>query len=169
MPTALITGVAGQDGSYLADLLLGKGHEFHGVIRRSSSVDACRMGHIYQNSHESGVRTKSQDRDLADGSRLARLIRTVEQDEIDNLAAQSNVPVSFQQPGGTGDVDGRGAVRLLEAIRAVDVDTKLYQASTSEKFANDRPPQDVRPSGCVTASPGTCRWYLENVAAPAGR
>ena len=138
----MITGITGQDGSYLAELLLGRGYEVHGIIRRASTFNTDRIDHIYQDPHESNVRLHLHYGDLTDGSQIARLIRTVQPDEIYNLAAQSHVAVSFQQPEYTGDVDGLGAVRLLEAIRESGVDTRLYQAGTSEMFGASPPPQN---------------------------
>lgn len=142
MARALITGITGQDGSYLAELLLSKGYEVHGVVRRSSSFNTQRIDHIYQDPHEADVRLRLHYGDLSDGSQLARLIRLVRPDEIYNLAAQSHVAVSFQQPEYTGDVDGLGVIRLLEAIRDADVETRLYQAGTSEMFGDAPPPQN---------------------------
>lgn len=142
MQRALITGITGQDGSYLAELLLERGYEVHGIVRRSSSFNTDRIDHIYQDPHESDVRLRLHYGDLTDGSQLARLIRVLRPHEIYNLAAQSHVAVSFQQPEYTGDVDGVGVVRLLEAIREADVDTRLYQAGTSEMFGDAPPPQN---------------------------
>lgn len=142
MRRALITGITGQDGSYLAEMLLGKGYEVHGLVRRSSSFNTDRIDHIYQDPHEPDVRLRLHFGDLTDGSQLARLIRTVEPDEIYNLAAQSHVAVSFQQPEYTGDVDALGTIRLLEAMREAAVDTRLYQAGTSEMFGASPPPQN---------------------------
>jgi GDPmannose 4,6-dehydratase len=143
---ALITGITGQDGSYLAELLIGKGYKVHGVIRRSSTFNTDRIDHLYQDPHEADVRMRLHFGDLTDGSQIARLIRTVRPDEIYNLAAQSHVAVSFQQPEYTGDVDGLGVVRLLEAIRESGVDTRLYQAGTSEMFGDAEPPQSLASS-----------------------
>jgi GDPmannose 4,6-dehydratase len=142
VPTALITGITGQDGSYLAELLLAKGYTVHGLIRRSSSFNTGRIDHIYQDPHERDVRLHLHHGDLTDGSALARLVRQIRPDEIYNLAAQSHVAVSFHQPEYTGDVDGVGVVRLLEAIREADVPCRLYQAGTSEMFGDAPPPQD---------------------------
>ncbi|MBW3661957.1 MAG: GDP-mannose 4,6-dehydratase [Actinobacteria bacterium] len=142
MKRALITGITGQDGSYLTELLLSKGYEVHGLIRRASSFNTERIDHLYQDPHEEDVRLFLHYGDLTDGSQLARLIRTKEPDEIYNLAAQSHVAVSFQQPEYTGDVDGLGTVRLLEAIREAGVETRLYQAGTSEMFGASPPPQN---------------------------
>ncbi len=141
---ALITGITGQDGSYLGELLLEKGYEVDGLVRRSSSFNTDRIDHIYQDPHEEDARLFLHYGDLTDGSQLARLIRMKRPDEIYNLAAQSHVAVSFQQPEYTGDVDGLGTVRLLEAIRESGVDTKLYQAGTSEMFGSSPPPQSER-------------------------
>lgn len=141
MPVALITGITGQDGSYLAELLLAKGYVVHGLIRRASSFNTARIDHFYQDPHEPDVRLHLHHGDLTDGSALARLIRQLRPDEIYNLAAQSHVAVSFHQPEYTGDVDGIGVVRLLEAIREAEVPCRLYQAGTSEMFGDSPPPQ----------------------------
>ena len=140
-PTALITGVTGQDGSYLTELLLAKDYEVHGLMRRASTFNTDRIDHLYQDPHESDVRLKLHHGDLTDGSALARLIRSIRPDEIYNLAAQSHVAVSFHQPEYTGDVDALGVIRLLEAIREAEVPCRLYQAGTSEMFGDAPPPQ----------------------------
>jgi GDPmannose 4,6-dehydratase len=139
---ALITGITGQDGSYLAELLLEKGYQVHGLIRRASSFNTARIDHLYQDPHEEDVRLRLHHGDMTDGSALARLIRAIRPDEIYNLAAQSHVAVSFNQPEYTGDVDGIGVVRLLEAIREAEVPCRLYQAGTSEMFGNSPPPHN---------------------------
>jgi GDPmannose 4,6-dehydratase len=141
LPTALITGITGQDGSYLAELLLAKGYVVHGLMRRTSSFNTSRIDHIYQDPHEPDVRLRLHHGDLTDGSALARLVRQVRPDEIYNLAAQSHVAVSFHQPEYTGNVDGVGVVRLLEAIREAEVPCRFYQAGTSEMFGDAPPPQ----------------------------
>ena len=141
MKKALITGITGQDGSYLAELLLARGYEVHGMVRGSSSLNADRIEHLYRDPHEEGVRLFLHLGDLTDGSQLARLIRTVQPYEIYNFAAQSHVQVSFEQPEYTGDVTGLGVTRLLEAIRETGIPTKLYQASSSEMFGDSPPPQ----------------------------
>ncbi len=141
MKRALVTGITGQDGSYLAELLLQQGYEVHGMIRRSSSFNTGRIEHLYQDPHEESVRLFLHYGDLVDGSQLARLIRSIRPDEIYNLGAQSHVLVSFEQPEYTGDVAGLGITRLLEAIRESGVPTRLYQASSSEMFGNAPPPQ----------------------------
>jgi GDPmannose 4,6-dehydratase len=131
---ALITGVTGQDGSYLAELLLEKGYEVHGIIRRASTFNTQRIDHIYQDPHERGRRLFLYYGDMVDGSNVARLVGQIAPDEIYNLAAQSHVHVSFEQPVYTADVDALGTLRLLEAVRESHVQTRFYQASTSEMF-----------------------------------
>jgi GDPmannose 4,6-dehydratase len=138
---ALITGITGQDGSYLAELLLSKGYEVHGVIRRSSSFNTARIDHIYQDPHDEDHRLVLHFGDLTDGSRLVTLLQGIQPDEVYNLAAQSHVRVSFDEPEYTGDTTGLGTVRLLEAIRSAGVDCRYYQASSSEMFGASPPPQ----------------------------
>jgi len=139
---ALITGVTGQDGSYLAELLLSKGYEVHGIIRRSSSLNTQRIRHLISDSEDDRGRITLHFGDLADGSGLIRLISELKPHEIYNLAAQSHVRVSFDQPEMTGDTTGLGSVRILEAIRLLGLDTKFYQASSSEMFGASPPPQN---------------------------
>jgi len=141
--TALITGVTGQDGSYLAELLLGKGYEVHGVVRRSSSMNRGRIDHLQHSnpSHPESSRFVLHYGDMTDSGGLNRLVKTVRPDEIYNLAAQSHVQISFDQPEYTGDADGLGTTRLLEAIRTTGQPIKFYQASTSEMFGSSPPPQ----------------------------
>jgi GDPmannose 4,6-dehydratase len=131
---ALITGITGQDGSYLAELLLEKGYEVHGIIRRSSSFNTGRIDHIYNNSEVSGKKFFLHYGDVTDTSNLNRLLEKTQPDEIYNLAAQSHVKVSFEVPEYTAEVDGIGTLRFLDAIRETGVKTKFYQASTSELF-----------------------------------
>lgn len=133
---ALITGITGQDGSYLAELLLEKGYEVHGIKRRSSLFNTQRIDHIYEDPHKTGARLKLHYGDLTDTSNLTRIIKETEPDEIYNLAAQSHVAVSFEAPEYTADVDGIGTLRLLEAIRFLNLQdkTRFYQASTSELY-----------------------------------
>lgn len=131
---ALITGITGQDGSYLAELLLSKGYEVHGIIRRSSSFNTARIAGIYKDPHDPDNRLRLHYGDLTDGSALNQLLKSVRPDEIYHLGAQSHVRVSFDIPEYTGDVTGLGALRLLEAIRETGVKTKFYQASSSEMF-----------------------------------
>ena len=131
---ALITGITGQDGSYLAELLLDKGYEVYGIIRRSSSFNTSRINHIYQDPHEKGARLKLIFGDLTDASSINKIVRDVQPDEIYNLAAQSHVRVSFDIPEYTADATGTGVIRLLEAIRENNLKTRFYQASSSEMF-----------------------------------
>jgi GDPmannose 4,6-dehydratase len=133
---ALITGVTGQDGAYLAELLLGKGYEVHGIKRRASSFNSARVDHLYQDPHEQDVRFFMHYGDMSDASNLIRLIQTVQPDEIYNLAAQSHVQVSFGSPEYTADIDALGTLRLLEAIRILGLEgrARFYQASTSEMY-----------------------------------
>lgn len=140
--TALITGITGQDGSYLAELLLSKGYEVHGIVRRSSSFNTERLDEIYQDPHESGRNLFLHYGDLTDSSALVNLLRDIRPDEVYNLGAQSHVMVSFQTPEYTGDVTGVGTMRLLEAVRASKLDTRYYQASTSELYGSTPPPQN---------------------------
>jgi GDPmannose 4,6-dehydratase len=133
---ALITGITGQDGAYLAELLLGKGYEVHGIKRRSSLFNTDRIDHLYQDQHESHVRFFLHHGDLTDSSNLIRIIQQVQPDEIYNLAAQSHVMVSFEMPEYTANVDAIGTLRMLEAIRTLGLEkkTRFYQASTSELY-----------------------------------
>src|SRR5437660_3620446 len=140
---ALITGVTGQDGSYLAELLLGKGYEVHGVVRRSSSLNRSRIDHLQPAAPDErdGSRFFLHYGDMTDSGGLNRLVKLVRPDEIYNLAAQSHVHISFDQPEYTADADGLGTTRLLEAIRTTGLATRFYQASTSEMFGSTPPPQ----------------------------
>ena len=139
---AFVTGVTGQDGSYLAEFLLGKGYEVHGLIRRSSTFNTSRIDHIYQDPHGENTKLFLHYGDLIDGVGLTNLIREIKPNEVYNLGAQSHVQVSFTMPQYTGQVDAVGAVGLLEAIRSSGVDTRYYQASTSELFGSTPPPQN---------------------------
>ena len=134
--TALITGITGQDGSYLAELLLQKGYEVHGIKRRASSFNTQRIDHLYQDPHEPDPRLKLHYGDLTDSSNLTRIIQQVQPDEIYNLGAQSHVAVSFEEPEYTANCDGLGTLRILEAVRLLGLTTKtrIYQASTSELY-----------------------------------
>lgn len=136
MKKAIITGITGQDGAYLAELLLSKGYEVHGIKRRSSLFNTDRIDHLYQDQHESNVRLVLHYGDLTDSTNLIRLIQQIQPDEIYNLAAQSHVQVSFETPEYTANADGTGALRILEAIRILGLEkkTKFYQASTSELY-----------------------------------
>lgn len=139
---ALITGITGQDGSYLTELLLSKNYEVHGIIRRSSSFNTGRINHIYQDPHIMGNRLFLHYGDLSDGSNVNQLIKTIKPDEIYHLGAQSHVRVSFDMPEYTGNVTGLGTLRLLDAIRESGIPTKFYQASSSEMFGLAPPPQN---------------------------
>ena len=141
MKRALITGITGQDGSYLAELLLSKGYEVHGVIRRSSSFNTGRIDSIYQDPHDPGRRLILHYGDLNDASSLNTILRRCKPDEIYNLGAQSHVRVSFDVPEYTAEVTGLGTLRLLEAIRELDLRPRFYQASSSELFGSAPPPQ----------------------------
>lgn len=139
---ALITGITGQDGSYLAELLLGKGYEVHGIIRRASTFNTKRIDHLYEDPHEADPRLFLHYGDLTDGTRLVTLLHDINPHEVYNLAAQSHVRVSFDEPEHTGDVTGLSVGRLLEAVRTSGVDCRFYQASTSELFGATPPPQN---------------------------
>jgi len=134
MKKALITGITGQDGSYLAELLLEKGYEVHGIIRRSSSFNTERIDHLYQDTHVHGAKLFLHYGDLSDSSNISRLIEKIRPDEIYNLGAQSHVRVSFDVPEYTADVDGIGTLRILDAIKELGIKTKFYQASSSELY-----------------------------------
>jgi GDPmannose 4,6-dehydratase len=142
--TALVTGITGQDGSYLTELLLAKGYTVHGIVRHASSVlaNTSRLDAVYQDPHEAGRRLFLHKGDMTDAGMLVNLIRDVRPDEIYNLAAQSHVRVSFDLPEYTANVTALGVIRLLEAVRASGIDTRIYQASTSEMFGLAAPPQD---------------------------
>ena len=139
---AIITGITGQDGSYLAELLLGKGYEVHGLIRRASTFNTERIDHLYHDPHEGETKLFLHYADVADGSRLSSLLMKIAPHEVYHLAAQSHVRVSFDEPEYTGDTTGLGTIRLLEAIRQTHVPARFYQASSSEMFGATPPPQD---------------------------
>jgi GDPmannose 4,6-dehydratase len=154
--TALITGITGQDGSYLAELLLAKGYVVHGFIRRASTFNTDRIDHIYQDPHDPDRRLVLHHADLTEGVGLVNLLREIAPDEVYHLAAQSHVKVSFELPDYTADTTGLGTVRLLESIRAAGVPCRFYQASSSEMFGSTPPPQDEQtpfhprsPYGCA--------------------
>jgi GDPmannose 4,6-dehydratase len=142
MKRALITGITGQDGSYLAEFLLEKGYEVHGIIRRSSSFNTARIEHLYKDPHVTDSKLFLHYGDITDGVGISNLIRELEPNEIYNLAAQSHVKVSFEMPDFTAQVDALGTIRMLEAIRSAKIETKFYQASTSELFGSTPPPQN---------------------------
>lgn len=139
--TALITGITGQDGSYLAELLLAKGYVVYGVIRRSSTFNIDRIEHLYQDPHARDYRLRLVYGNLTDASRITQLLAEIRPDEIYNLGAQSHVKVSFEQPEYTGDVDGAGVTRLLESVRSLGLKSRIYQACSSEMFGNAPAPQ----------------------------
>jgi GDPmannose 4,6-dehydratase len=154
--TALITGITGQDGSYLAELLLSKGYRVHGLIRRASTFNTDRINAIYQDPHDPDRQLFLHHGDLSDGVGLVNLLREIAPDEVYHLAAQSHVKVSFEMPDYTGDTTGLATIRLLEAIRAAGVPCRFYQASSSEMYGSTPPPQNEQtpfhprsPYGCA--------------------
>lgn len=163
---ALITGITGQDGSYLAELLLSKGYEVHGIIRRASSFNTGRIDHIYQDPHTKNPKLYLHYGDITDGVGLTNIIRDIGPSEIYNLAAQSHVMVSFTMPQYTAQVDAVGAVAILEAVRASKLETRFYQASTSELFGSTPPPQneksDFRPRSPYAAAKLMAYWTTIN-------
>ena len=163
---ALITGITGQDGSYLAEFLLAKGYEVHGIIRRSSSFNTARIDHIYQDPHDKNPKLILHYGDMSDGVGLTNLVREIKPDEVYNLAAQSHVQVSFTKPQYTGQIDGVGPVVLLEAIRAAGNETRFYQASTSELYGSTPPPQNeesmFRPRSPYAAAKLMAYWTTVN-------
>lgn len=144
MKKALITGITGQDGSYLAELLLHKGYEVHGVIRRSSSFNTVRIDHIYVDPHESSARLFLHFGDISDSEQISNVMQKIQPDEVYNLAAQSHVRVSFDTPEYTGNVTGLGTARLLESARRSNPNARVYQASSSEMFGSSPPPQNEK-------------------------
>ncbi|PIV47020.1 GDP-mannose 4,6-dehydratase [bacterium (Candidatus Gribaldobacteria) CG02_land_8_20_14_3_00_41_15] len=167
MKKALITGITGQDGSYLAELLLEKGYEVHGIIRRASTFNTERIDHIYRDPHIGGVRLHLHYGDLSDGSNLNRILEKIRPDEIYHLGAQSHVRVSFDLPEYTGDITGLGTVRLLDAIKETGIKTKFYQASSSEMFGlslelpiNENTP--LRPRSPYACAKVYAYWMTKN-------
>jgi GDPmannose 4,6-dehydratase len=165
---ALITGVTGQDGAYLAELLIGKGYEVHGIKRRSSSLNTERVDHLYHDPHEKGAPFRLHYGDMTDATNLVRLVQQTRPDEIYNLAAQSHVQVSFETPEYTANADALGTLRLLEAIRLLDLEkkTRFYQASTSELYGDSPPPQNettpFRPRSPYAAAKLYAYWIVVN-------
>jgi len=163
---ALITGITGQDGSYLAELLLSKGYLVHGLIRRSSTFNTDRIDHIYTDPHDPQSKLFLHYGDITDSGQLTNLIYNIQPGEIYHLAAQSHVRVSFDMPEFTGDVTGIGTTRLLEAIRRSGIRTKFYQASSSEMFGDAPPPQDeetpFRPRSPYSAAKVYAYWMVKN-------
>jgi GDPmannose 4,6-dehydratase len=139
---AIISGITGQDGSYLAELLLNKGYVVHGLIRRASTFNTIRINHLYRDTHDPAARLFLHYADLSDGSRLSNLISEINPDEVYNLAAQSHVRVSFDEPEYTGNTTGLGSIRLLDALRQSGSNARFYQASSSEMFGATPPPQN---------------------------
>jgi GDPmannose 4,6-dehydratase len=166
MKIAFITGITGQDGSYLAELLLEKGYVVHGLIRRSSSFNTGRIDHIYQDPHSLHPKLILHYGDLTDGVNLTNLVREIQPTEVYNLAAQSHVQVSFTMPQYTAQVDAVGAVALLESVRASGINCKFYQASTSELYGSTPPPQNensiFRPRSPYAASKLMAYWSTIN-------
>jgi GDPmannose 4,6-dehydratase len=168
MRRALITGVTGQDGAYLTELLLGKGYEVHGIKRRSSSFNTARIDHLYVDPHTPGARFKLHYGDLTDATNLIRIVQEVQPDEIYNLAAQSHVKVSFETAEYTANADGIGTLRLLEAIRILGLEkkTRFYQASTSELYGASPPPQNeetpFRPQSPYATAKLYAYWITRN-------
>jgi GDPmannose 4,6-dehydratase len=163
---ALVTGITGQDGSYLAELLLAKGYEVHGLVRRSSTFNTRRIDHLYVDPHEPGARFFLHYGDLSDSGQLSHLIYNIQPEEIYHLAAQSHVRVSFDMPEYTGDVTALGVTRLLEAIRRSGIKTRFYQASSSELFGDSPPPQNeetpMRPRSPYAAAKLYGYWMVRN-------
>lgn len=157
--TALITGITGQDGSYLVELLLEKGYTVHGLIRRASTFNTSRIDHLYQDPHDPAARLFLHYGDLTDGSRLVTLLERIHPDEVYNLAAQSHVRVSFDEPEFTGLTTGIGTTRLLEAIRMVGVQCRYYQASSSEMFGATAPPQNEQTAFYPRSPYGAAKVY----------
>ena len=163
---ALITGITGQDGSYLAELLLEKGYEVHGLIRRASTFNTARIDHLYRDPHDPDARLFLHYGDLSDGARMVTLLHRVQPDEIYHLAAQSHVRVSFDEPEHTGDTTGLGTTRLLEALRITEIPARFYQASSSEMFGATPPPQDedtlFHPRSPYAAAKVYAYWMTRN-------
>ena len=166
MKRALIIGITGQDGSYLAELLLSKGYEVHGLIRRASTFNTSRIEHLYQDPHQPGTRLFLHYGDLSDGSRITSLIAELKPEEIYNLGAQSHVRVSFDEPEYTGNITGLGNARLLEAIRFASPESKFLQASSSEMFGSTPPPQNEEsifaPQSPYAAAKLYAYWMTKN-------
>ena len=170
MKSALITGITGQDGSYLAELLLAKGYEVHGIVRRASSFNTDRIDHLYEDPHEAGARLHLHYGDLADGTVMRRILESACPDEVYNLGAQSHVRVSFEEPEYTGDVVGVGALRVLESLRDYAARTKhavrYYQAGSSEMYGATAPPQredtPFYPRSPYAVAKVAAHWYSVN-------
>ncbi len=163
---AFITGITGQDGSYLAELLLKKGYEVHGLIRRASTFNTSRIEHLYEDPHTPGARLFLHYGDLSDAARLVTLLADLRPDEVYNLAAQSHVRVSFEEPEHTADTTGSGTIRILEAVRLSGIQTRFYQASSSEMFGATPPPQNedspFYPRSPYAAAKAYSYWITKN-------
>jgi GDPmannose 4,6-dehydratase len=163
---ALVTGITGQDGSYLAELLLAKGYEVHGIIRRASTFNTGRLDHLYADPHEPKRKLFLHYGDLSDGALLTNLLYNISPDEVYHLGAQSHVKVSFDMPEFTGNITALGTTRLLEAVRRSGIKARFYQASSSEMFGNTPPPQNedspFRPSSPYAAAKVYAFWMTEN-------
>src|SRR5438552_1077541 len=167
MPTvAFITGITGQDGSYLAELLLQKGYIVHGLIRRGSTFNTQRIDHLYEDPHEENPRLFLHYGELSDSSRLTNLFYEIRPEEIYHLGAQSHVRVSFDMPDSTGDVTGLGTTRLLEAVRRSGIGCRLYHAGSSEMFGSASPPQNentnFQPRSPYAAAKLYAYWMVRN-------
>lgn len=166
MPKALVTGITGQDGSYLAELLLDKGYEVHGMIRKASTFNTDRIDHIYKDPHDPSARLFLHYGDLMNGEQLTNLIYNVRPEEIYHLGAQSHVKVSFEMPEYTGSVTGLGATRILEAVRRSGIKTRFYQASSSELYGDAPPPQSettpFRPRSPYAIAKAYAYWITVN-------
>jgi GDPmannose 4,6-dehydratase len=163
---AFVTGITGQDGSYLAELLLAKGYEVHGLIRRASTFNTARIDHLYVDPHSADARLFLHYGDLSDGTRLVTLLAEVAPHEVYNLAAQSHVRVSFDEPEHTADTTGTGTVRMLEAVRLAGIETRFYQASSSELYGSTPPPQNettpFHPRSPYAAAKAYSYWITRN-------
>lgn len=163
---ALITGITGQDGSYLAELLLRKGYEVHGLVRRASTFNTSRIDHLYLDPHSPDARLFLHHGDLSDGARLTTLLAELRPDEVYNLAAQSHVRVSFEEPEYTTDITGTGTIRMLEAVRLSGIKTRFYQASSSEMYGATPPPQNEEtpfyPRSPYAAAKAYSYWVTKN-------
>jgi len=166
MKKALVTGITGQDGSYMAELLLSKGYEVHGIIRRASTFNTSRIDHIYSDLHKKGTRLFLHYGDLSDSDQISSIVYNVEPQEIYNLGAQSHVRVSFDTPTYTGDVTGLGVARMLEVVRRSKLPVRFYQASSSELFGSSKPPQSettpFQPRSPYACSKLFAFWMVKN-------
>jgi len=163
MKKTLITGITGQDGSYLAEFLLSKGYEVHGMIRRASSFNTQRIDHIYKDPHSQEARLFLHYGELSDASVLTELIWNVQPEEIYHLGAQSHVRISFDEPEFTGNITGLGTLRILEAVRRSGIQTRFYQASSSEMFGDSPPPQSEQTRFSPRSPYAVAKLYAHHV------